>query len=98
MRVSLTVQRIGVVVGFLILWELIAGGVSVSYAIIGAVVGEFIGATRGLGFQMMNAEGLLDTDRLYSTLVILSAVAVLLIELAKWVEDRTLKWRPAVTF
>jgi NitT/TauT family transport system permease protein len=78
-------------------WIFAAFRLSVSYALIGAIIGEFVGATAGLGYQLITAEGLLQTDRVYSALVLVGIIAVALTSLAKLLENRVLKWRPPVT-
>jgi len=78
-------------------WIFAAFRVSVSYALIGAIIGEFVGATAGLGYQLITAEGLLKTDRVYSALVLVGVIAVLLTSMAKALENRVLKWRPPVS-
>lgn len=78
-------------------WIFAALRVSVSYALIGAIIGEFVGATAGIGYQLIAAEGLLQTDRVYSALILVGVIAALLTTLAKMLEDRILKWRPPVS-
>lgn len=78
-------------------WIFAAFRLSVSYALIGAIIGEFVGATSGLGYQLMSAEGLLQTDRVYTVLLMLGATAVLLTAGAKMLESRILKWRPPIS-
>ena len=75
-------------------WIFAAFRLSVSYALVGAIVGEFVGATAGLGYQLVAAEGLLQTDRLYATLVLVGVVAAVLTAGARVIEDRVLRWRP----
>src|SRR5262249_39533916 len=75
-------------------WVFAALRVSVAFALVGAVVGEFVGSTRGLGYQMEAARGLLNSDRVYSILLILMVVGVILTETSKVVERRLLRWRP----
>ena len=70
--------------------------VSVSYALIGAIIGEFVGATAGLGYQLVTAQGLLQIERLYSALVLTAVAAVGVSSAARRVEARLLKWRPTV--
>ncbi len=77
-------------------WIFAALRLSVSYALIGAIIGEFVGATAGIGYQLIAAEGLLHTDRVYSALVLVGVIAALLTALAKMLENRILKWRPPV--
>lgn len=69
---------------------------SVSYALIGAIIGEFVGATGGLGYQMIYAEGLLMTDRLYALVIIVGVIGLGMVELAKLFEKKALKWRPEI--
>ena len=69
---------------------------SVGYALVGAIVGEFVGATSGLGFQLTTAQGLLDTDRVYSIVVLTGIIASIVLYLADRTERAVLKWRPQV--
>ena len=75
-------------------WIFAALRTSVSFALTGAVVGEFVGASSGLGYRLNIAAGLLDTKRVYLILLILMVFAVTLVEIAKRVEARLLRWRP----
>jgi NitT/TauT family transport system permease protein len=67
---------------------------SVGFAIIGAVVGEYLGSAAGLGYMIQQAEGTFDTTGVFAGMVIL-AVFVLIID---WgvtlIERRMLVWRP----
>lgn len=58
----------------------IASGVRVatSVAPIGAIIGEWVGSSQGLGFVMLNANGRMQTDELFAALFCLSLVAVAL--------------------
>lgn len=76
-------------------WVFAALRTSVSFALTGAVVGEFVGASAGLGYRLNIAAGLLDTKRVYLILLILMLFAVALVEIAKRVEGRLLRWRPS---
>lgn len=78
-------------------WVFAALRISVSYSLIGAVIGEFVGATSGVGYRMMIAEGLLDTDRIFSGLVVLGMAGSALVYLAGLLEKRLLKWRPPLS-
>jgi NitT/TauT family transport system permease protein len=75
-------------------WIFAALRTSVSFALAGAVVGEFVGSTTGLGYRMVIATGLLQTTRVYAILLLLMIIAVSLIAIAKRVEERLLRWRP----
>jgi NitT/TauT family transport system permease protein len=78
-------------------WVFAAFKLSVGYAMIGAILGEFVGATSGLGFQLTQAQGLLDTDRVFSIVVVTGVLAAVVLWLAQQLENRLLKWRPQVT-
>jgi NitT/TauT family transport system permease protein len=77
-------------------WVFAAFKLSVGYALVGAIVGEFVGATSGLGFQLTQAQGLLDTDRVFSIVVLTGIIASIVLYLADRLERVVLKWRPQV--
>lgn len=76
-------------------WVFAAMKTAISNALIGAVVGEFVGSTAGIGWIMVQATGLNDTTRLFSTLTILAVVGAGLFIIVRWLEDYVLRWRPA---
>jgi NitT/TauT family transport system permease protein len=59
------------------------------FAVTGAIVGEFIGADRGLGRVIMVANGNLDTPALFAAAVVLTVIAVALFYLVEAVERVT---------
>jgi len=67
--------------------------VSVTLAVIGAVVGEFVGADRGLGFLINLARGILDTPMLFVALFSLVLIALGLYTAVVLIEYIVLKWR-----
>lgn len=75
-------------------WVFAGMKTSISMALVGAVVGEFVGATSGLGYLMVQASGTLDTTRLFSLMILLAIVGAALFELLRRVEDFVLRWRP----
>jgi len=77
-------------------WVFAAMKTCISMALIGAVVGEFVGSTAGIGWIMVQATGVLDTTRLFSTLIILAVVGAFLFVVLRRIEDRVLRWRPSV--
>lgn len=48
------------------------------YAPIGAVIGEWVGASRGLGYLMLLANGRAKTDLMFAALIVLAAFTILL--------------------
>jgi len=75
-------------------WIFAALRTSVSFALSGAVVGEFVGSTSGLGYRMLLAAGLLRTERVFAIMLLLMVVGVSLVEISRRVERHMLRWRP----
>ncbi len=66
--------------------------VGVTLSVIGAVVGEFVGSDRGLGFLVNLARGLFDTPLMFVALFTLMAIALVLYLAVSWLEHWLLKW------
>src|SRR6201988_1318302 len=67
---------------------------SVGFAVVGAVVGEYLGSAAGLGYLIQQAEGVFDVAGVFAGMFVLS-VFVILIDMAVTVaERRLLAWRP----
>ena len=66
--------------------------VAVSVAAIGAVIGEWVGSTDGLGFLMMQANARLRVDLVFASIVVLSAVSLLLWGTVCIFEKNTVRW------
>lgn len=75
-------------------WIFAAFRTSVSFALIGAVVGEFVGSTAGLGYRSVIAAGLFDTNRVFSILFLLMGLGSVLVYISEKVEAYLLRWRP----
>lgn len=69
--------------------------VGVTLAVIGAVVGEFVGADRGLGFLVNLARGILDTPMLFVALFALVTIALALYSAVAVLEYFVLRWQRA---
>jgi NitT/TauT family transport system permease protein len=67
---------------------------SVGFAIIGAVVGEYLGSAAGLGYLIQQAEGTFDTTGVFAGMVILAVFVLIIDWLVTLVEKRLLVWRP----
>jgi NitT/TauT family transport system permease protein len=74
-------------------WVLTGLKVSVPYALIGTVVGEFMSSNRGIGFLIAQASGLFDTAAVFSGLVVLSLVGATMNAGLKRLEAHLLRWR-----
>ncbi len=67
--------------------------VGATLAVIGAVVGEFVGADRGLGFMINRARGQYDTATVFVAILTLVVMALVLYSLVAWIESRLLSWQ-----
>jgi NitT/TauT family transport system permease protein len=67
--------------------------VGVTLSVIGAVVGEFVGADRGLGFLINLARGLFDTALMFVALLTLMIIALALYFMVSLLESWSLRWR-----
>ena len=66
--------------------------VAVAFAVVGAVVGEWVGADRGLGYLLLWANANLDTPLLFAILVWLAVIGLLLYYSVEAVERIMLPW------
>jgi NitT/TauT family transport system permease protein len=67
---------------------------SVGLAFVGAVVGEYLGSARGVGYLIQQAEGTFDVNTVFAGIVVLTVIALLLDALVGRVERRLMKWQP----
>jgi len=61
-------------------------------AVVGAVVGEFVGASRGIGFVIVYSSYHLETARMYAALLLLAAGGLLLFGIIALVENHFVTW------
>lgn len=78
-------------------WILASLHTSVGFAIVGAVVGEYIGASRGIGYVISQAEGNLDATGVWAGMVVLSVFVVVIEVLVTYLERRLVRWKPSPT-
>ena len=67
---------------------------SVGMAFVGAVVGEYLGSAKGVGYLILQAEGVFDINTVFAGIMVLTAFALLLDFIVTKVEARLLVWRP----
>jgi putative hydroxymethylpyrimidine transport system permease protein len=87
-----------------VLWKLrvpaalpaLASGLRVAAAVapIGAVVGEWVGASSGLGYLMLHANGRSETDQMFAALIVLAAMALALYFAVDRALTALLPWQP----
>jgi NitT/TauT family transport system permease protein len=68
---------------------------AVPYAVIGAVIGEYIGASEGLGYFILYASQTYDAPSLFAGIIILVAIVFLANFGLSRLEDRVIRWRKA---
>lgn len=74
-------------------WVIVAMRSAISYALVGAVVSEFVAANSGLGYEMNNAALFLEVPRVFSVLIVLTVLGALLSGVVDLAERRLLRWR-----
>lgn len=67
---------------------------SVGLAFVGAIVGEYLGSARGVGYLILQAEGSFDINTVFAGIVVLTAFALVLDTLVGLIEKRLMKWQP----
>lgn len=67
---------------------------SVGLAFVGAVVGEYLGSARGVGYLILQAEGTFDVNTVFAGIVVLTAFALLLDAIVGVLEKRLMRWQP----
>ena len=67
---------------------------SVGFALVGAVVGEYLGAAAGLGYLIHEAEGVFDVTGVFAGMIVLAIFVIAIDWAVTLVENRLLVWRP----
>jgi NitT/TauT family transport system permease protein len=67
---------------------------SVGLAFVGAVVGEYLGSSRGVGYLILQAEGSFDINTVMAGILVLTVFALMLDGAVGYVERRLMKWQP----
>lgn len=84
-----------VVVPSALSWILASLHVSFGFALVGAVVGEFLGAKQGIGLLISTAQGAFNASGVFAAMIVLAVVALAADYLLTTIEKHLLKWRPA---
>jgi NitT/TauT family transport system permease protein len=75
-------------------WIIASLHVAFGFALIGAIVGEFIGGLQGLGVLIKTAQNTFDANGVWAAMVIMAVVALAAEWLITRLEKRLLRWRP----
>jgi NitT/TauT family transport system permease protein len=75
-------------------WIMASLHTSFGFALIGAIVGEFLGAEKGLGLLVSQAKGNFNIDGIFAAMLIMAAIALIAESVISLLERRLLSWRP----
>jgi NitT/TauT family transport system permease protein len=67
---------------------------SVGLAFVGAVVGEYLGSSQGVGYLILQAEGMFDINTVMAGILVLTTFALVLDAAVGKIERRLMKWQP----
>jgi NitT/TauT family transport system permease protein len=67
---------------------------SVGFAVVGAVVGEYLGSAAGLGYIIQQAEGVFDVAGVFAGMFVLAVFVIFIDMVVTAIEKRLLVWRP----
>jgi len=76
-------------------WVFTGLRIGLPYALIGAIVGEFVAAESGVGFRIKEATSFFNTASVFAGLIVLMAISLILLGGLKLIESRVLRWQTA---
>jgi NitT/TauT family transport system permease protein len=66
---------------------------SIPFSVIGAIVGEFVAATEGVGFFIRMSAGIFKTADVFVGIIVLMIMVIIMDKIAEAVERRALRWQ-----
>ena len=75
-------------------WIIASLHTSFGFALVGAIVGEYLGAVKGIGLMIATAQGTFNANGVFAAMLILAVVAVIAESVVTWLENRLIRWRP----
>jgi NitT/TauT family transport system permease protein len=75
-------------------WILSSLHTSVGFALVGAVVGEYLASAQGLGWVISQAQGNFDSAGVYAGMLVLCIVVIIVETGVTWLEKRLVRWAP----
>jgi NitT/TauT family transport system permease protein len=67
--------------------------VAVGFAFTGAVVGEFVAATKGLGYLLSFAQSTYNAALMLALVIVIMVFVLLIFAISEWLEKRLTRWR-----
>ena len=77
-------------------WLIASLKAGVGAAVLGALVGEYLGATAGLGWVIQSAGGYYNITRVIACVIVLMVIMFILNAIVSWIDRKALKWRPSI--
>ena len=77
-------------------WLIASLKAGVGAAVLGAIVGEYLGATAGLGWVIQSAGGYYTITRVIACVIVLMVIMFILNAIVSWIDRKALKWRPSI--
>ena len=78
-------------------WILSSLRTSVGFAVVGAIIGEYLGSSAGLGYLIAQAEGNFDAVGVFAGIFILAIFVLIIDSILDVAEKRLIKWRPGAS-
>ena len=75
-------------------WIIASLHTSLGFALVGAIVGEYLGAKRGIGLMIATAQGTFNANGVFAAMLILAILAIVAEMFMTRLEDRLIRWRP----
>jgi NitT/TauT family transport system permease protein len=75
-------------------WIIASLHTSFGFALVGAIVGEYLGANKGIGLMIATAQGTFNANGVFAAMLILAIVAILAESIVTWLENKLIRWRP----
>jgi NitT/TauT family transport system permease protein len=76
-------------------WVFSSLHISVGMAIVAVVVGEYLGASTGVGYLIAQAEGVFDTTGMFAGTALLAIVVLTIGAIVSWAEHKLVRWKAA---
>jgi len=70
---------------------------AIGMAFVGAVIGEYLGSARGVGYLILQAEAVFDVNTVFAGIIVLTLFALALDALVSVIEKKLMVWRPVST-
>uniref|UniRef100_UPI0006D5428C ABC transporter permease n=1 Tax=Paenibacillus dakarensis TaxID=1527293 RepID=UPI0006D5428C len=68
--------------------------IAATYSVMGAVIGEWIGSEKGIGYYMMMQKSAYRTDRVFVAIFIIVLLSLFMVALVTLLERQLIRWNP----